>query len=126
MNKALFFQIMRFGIVGVIASLVHFSCVVFFVQLLHWQPLIANIVGFSIGVQVSYWGHRTFTFRDSDASHRVAYPRLVTLQAGNFIANEGLFSLFLSFHLPYQVALLIVLAIMPIFTFMISRAWVFA
>lgn len=126
MNKALFFQIMRFGIVGVIASLVHFSCVVFFVQLLHWLPLVANIVGFSIGVQVSYWGHRTFTFRDSDASHRVAYPRLVMLQTGNFIANEGLFSLFLSLHLPYQVALLIVLAIMPIFTFMISRAWVFA
>lgn len=126
MNKALFLQIMRFGIVGVIASLVHFSFVVLFVQLLHWQPLVANIVGFSIGVQVSYWGHRTFTFRDSGATHRVAYPRLVMLQTGNFIANEGLFSLFLALHIPYQLALLMVLAIMPIFTFVISKAWVFA
>ena len=56
MNKALLLQIMRFGTVGVLASLVHFSCVVFFVQLLHWLPLVANIIGFGIGVQVSYWG----------------------------------------------------------------------
>lgn len=126
MNKALFFQIMRFGVVGVAASLVHFTCVVMFVQGLHWLPLVANIVGFSVGVQVSYWGHRTFTFRDSDATHRVAYPRLVMMQTGNFIANECLFSLFLALNLPYQLALFLVLSIMPMFTFIISKTWVFA
>ncbi len=126
MNKALLLQIMRFGTVGVLASLVHFSCVVFFVQLLHWLPLVANIIGFGIGVQVSYWGHRTFTFRDSDATHSTAYPRLVALQTGNFIANECFFSILLAFHIPYQIALLTVLAIMPIFTFIISKTWVFA
>lgn len=126
MNRKLLLQIMRFGIVGVIASLVHFTLVVLFVQLLHWQPLIANIVGFSVGVQVSYWGHRSFTFRGTEATHRVAYPRLVMMQAGNFLANEGLFLLFLSMHLPYPIALLIVLSIMPMFTFIISKTWVFA
>lgn len=126
MNKALFFQIMRFGIVGVLASLVHFSCVVLFVHFLHWLPLVANVVGFSIGVQVSYWGHRSFTFRGTEATHAVAYPRLVLMQAGNFLANEGLFFFFLSMHLPYPIALLIVLAIMPMFTFVISKTWVFA
>lgn len=126
MNRQLLLQIIRFGIVGVIASLVHFTCVVLFVQLLHWQPLVANIVGFSVGVQVSYWGHRRFTFRGTEATHRVAYPRLVMMQAGNFLANEGLFMMFLSMNLPYPIALFIVLSIMPMFTFVISKTWVFA
>jgi len=118
-------QIMRFGIVGLTAATIHFSIVVMLVQFAGLQPLVANVFGFLISFQVGYWGHRTWTFNGTSVLHREALPRLLTVQVVAFTANETLFYTFLQMHLPYQVALLIVLTILPIFTFLMSKLWVF-
>lgn len=125
MNKAPILQIMRFGIIGVTAAIVHFNTVVMLVQEFHYAPLIANIAGFLISFQVSYWGHRNWTFHDTVITHSDAYPRLAMVQITNFAINEYLYYIFLSMHLPYQLALVIVIAVMPIFTFVTSKWWVF-
>lgn len=118
-------QLFRFGIVGLTAAAIHFSIVVFLVQHYAMQPLVANVFGFCVAVQMSYWGNRLWTFQHSLALHRVAFPRLLLVQLINFAANESLFSFLLLLHLPYAAALLIVLAILPIFTFTASKLWVF-
>lgn len=118
-------QLSRFGIVGVIAATIHFSIVVFLVQQVQLQPLTANVFGFFISFQVSYWGHRTFTFSNTNVHHRSALPKLLLLQMFNFAANQSLYYMFLSMHLPYQFALLLVLAILPLFTFVVSKLWIF-
>lgn len=126
MNKNLFFQLFRFGIVGVSAGAVHFSVVVFFVEMSLLKPLFANIIAFMIAFQVSYSGHRYWTFRGTVTDHRVAFPKLFLVSTLTFFANESLFYVFMSyFQLPYQVALLIVLTILPITTFALSKFWVF-
>lgn len=118
-------QIARFLIVGVIAAAVHFSMVVLLVQSYDYLPLIANVGGFMVSFQVSYWGHRMWTFSGTEVLHREAYPRLVAVQVVNFALNESLYYFFLSMNLPYTLALLIVLAILPTFTFISSKFWVF-
>lgn len=125
-NFSAFFQLARFGIVGLIAAFVHLGIVFWLVQFHYFKPLIANIFAFGISFQLSYWGHRIWTFNNPDVMHRVALPKLLGLQLFNFAANESLFYFFLSLHLPYPIALVIVLAILPLFTFMISKFWVFA
>lgn len=127
MNKhlAFFFQIFRFGVVGTLAACVHFSVVVLMVKQFSLAPLIANIAGFASAFQISYWGHRLWTFRAVDTLHRVAVPKLLLVQLINFLANETLFYIFLSFHFPYQIALFIVLTILPVFTFTCNKLWVF-
>lgn len=125
MNKPQLLQIARFLSVGVTAAAVHFTMVVILVQIFHYAPLIANVGAFVVSFQVSYWGHRQWTFSDTEVLHREAYPKLVMLQVFNFCMNEYLFYFFLSFHLPYQVALLIVLSILPAFTFVMNKFWVF-
>lgn len=126
MNKLFSFpQLCRFGTVGLIATTVHFTLVVCIVQLFLLPPLIANIFGFAISFQVSYWGHRLWTFSDTAASHKVALPKLLFVQMLNFAANETLFYIFLMLSLPYPIALLIVLSILPLFTFVASKLWVF-
>jgi putative flippase GtrA len=121
----LIYQLFRFGIVGIIAASIHFSIVVLLVQNNLLTPLLANIVGFAGGFQVSYWGHRLWTFNASATLHRVALPRLIVVQVISLLANETLFYIFLSLNLPYPVALLIVLTTLPIFTFISSKLWVF-
>ena len=121
----LFLQIFRFGIVGLTAAAIHFSVVIMLVQTYFMAPLVANVLGFIVSFQLSYWGHRMWTFNDTAALHRVALPKLLFVQILNFTANEGLFYFFLMLHLPYQIALLIVLTTLPIFTFFVSKWWVF-
>ena len=124
-NTSLLKQIARFGIVGVTASGVHFSTVVLLVQMFQFHPLTANIFAFFISFQISYWGQRTWTFK-SELLHRDVYPKLILVQIINFALNEFFFSVLLSLQIPYPIALLIVLSILPFFTFLSSKFWVFA
>lgn len=121
----LFFQIFRFGVVGIAAAFIHFSTVVMLVQNWAFAPLVANIAGFAVSFQMSYWGHRLWTFNDAVSLHRVAFPKLLAVQLLNFAANEMLFYIFLSLNLPYPMALMIVLTVLPVFTFISSKMWVF-
>lgn len=125
LTQPLFLQIFRFGLVGFSAACLHFLIVIMLVQNHFFLPLTANIFGFVISFHLSYFGHRFYTFPGTMESHQLALPKLFFLQMINFAANESLFYLFLSFHLSYPVALFIVLAILPIFTFIFSKFWVF-
>jgi putative flippase GtrA len=119
-------QLIRFGIIGVCAASTHFLLLVFWVEVGKLQPLIANIIAFLIAFQVSYWGHRGWTFSGTTTTHRVALPRLFLVCGVGFIANEGLYYIFLEIlDLPYQLALIIVLAILPIANFILGKLWVF-
>lgn len=121
----LFLQICRFGIVGVTSATIHFTTVVLLVQTRSFPPLVANVFGYVIAFQMSYWGHRLWTFSDTLVTHRMALPKLFCVQLVSFAANESLFFIFLSLNLPYPIALLIVLSVLPIFTFISSKLWVF-
>ncbi len=122
----LFLQLTRFGIVGVSAALVHFGIVVALVELYGLQPLVANVIAFSLAFQLSYWGHRHWTFGGTQQKHRVAFPRLLLVSSLAFVVNESLFYVLMAqFNLPYMLALLIVLSILPAIVFTVNKLWVF-
>ena len=126
MNKMkIFFQLFRFGVVGLSAALVHFFVVVLLVQFDGLHPLIANIFGFSISFPLSYFGHKQWTFNARTTEHHVAIPKLLFVQLLNFAANETLYYIFLSLGIPYALALPIVIVVLPLFTFLSSKLWVF-
>ena len=117
-------QLCRFGLVGLSAAAIHFSVVVWLVSMQKVPPLLANIAGFLLAFQLSYWGHRQWTFR-VNVAHKPAAMKLLLVQLFNFSLNESLFALFLALQIPYQWALLLVLGILPAFTFILSKQWVF-
>jgi putative flippase GtrA len=119
-------QLVRFGIIGLIALGVHLSSVMILVNLLGIVPLIANIIGFLIAFQISYWGHYKWTFEANHVSHKTAFVRLFTMASCNFILNESLYAgLLYKTKLPYDLALFIVLVFISALTFIISKFWVF-
>lgn len=128
-NKAywtLLLQLMRFGVVGLSAALVHFSIVVALVEWQNLQPMLANVVAFCVAFQVSYWGHRYWTFSNTQQRHTVAFPRLLLVSGATFLANESLFYIFMTqFHLPYIPALIFVLSVLPLAVFTMNKFWVF-
>lgn len=119
-------QLTYFGLIGSCAAAVQLLTVIALVETTRLEPLLANAVGFLLAFNVSYLGHRRFTFADTNAKHHIAIRRLFTVASANFIANESLFFIFLRvFKLYYPVALFLTLIILPTITFILGKFWVF-
>lgn len=132
MNVELYGQIMRFGCVGVIASLLHYASVLILVSLFEIQPLSANTVGFASAFFISYFGHRNWTFDDSGAQvstqkvHKNSLRRFVLVALIGFIVNESIYALLLLFSsMDYRVGLLLAIGIASICTYFLSKLWAF-
>jgi len=117
-------QLARFGIVGVSAMAVHWLVVLLLVPA-GLVPLLANVLGFAISFNVSYFGHRSWTFA-TDADHSSTFWRFLSVALTSFALNEAMYFLLLRFTgLNYQVALGIVLVAVAALTFVLSKTWAF-
>lgn len=118
-------QLVRFGLIGAGAMMVHWLVVVAIVPL-GLVPLLANVVGFLVAFQVSYLGHRHWTFGAHDMPHRQTLPRFFAVACTSFAANELMYFLLLRYtSLDYRLSLAIVLFTVAVFTFVLSRQWAF-
>jgi len=125
-HKIILLQILRFGVVGCTAALVNMLVVILLVETIDLAPLLANIFAFLIAFNVSYFGHAYWTFANIHAYHKKSIPKFFLVASTSFILNEGLFFIFLSiFKFYYILALLCVLIIVPLFTFIMSKFWAF-
>lgn len=61
-TEHLLVQIFRFGIVGVVATLIDFIFLYFFKELCQIQVVFANTLSFIISVIYNYWASLTFVF----------------------------------------------------------------
>lgn len=117
-------QLARFGVVGIAAMAVHWIVVAVIVPL-GIVPLIANIIGFAVAFNVSYIGHRNWTFA-SEAGHATTLTRFLGVSITSFMLNEAMYSLLLRYTaLDYRIALFIVLVAVAALTFVLSRYWAF-
>lgn len=60
--KKLFEQIMKFGVVGVIATLIDWGIFAICTRVFHIHYAISNIIGFSISVVFNYWASVKWVF----------------------------------------------------------------
>ena len=119
-------QVMRFGCVGVLAATTNFFIVVLLVSVSKMHPLVANVFAFMIAFQVSFYGHKLWTF-SSKGRHLSSLSKYMIVAGIGFGLNEALYALFLQvFKLHYVPALILVLMIVPPVTFTLSKFWAFA
>jgi len=119
-------QLMRFGLIGLAALSVHLLTVMLLVRTWEIPPLGANVAGFLLAFQISYWGHYKWTFTADQVSHKKASLRFFILAVSNFCLNEFMYAgLLQATPLPYDVALLAVLIFISASTFILSKFWAF-
>lgn len=123
--RALFFQLSRFGLVGIAATAVHFLVAVG----LNWLGitlLVANLVAFIVAFQVSYWGHSKWSFDGHGLSRSQSMFRFFTVSVVGFLINETLlFVLQANTDLAPEILLGIVLSVVAFLTFGASKFWAF-
>jgi putative flippase GtrA len=118
-------QMIRFGIIGVLAALTHYAIAVILtheVVAAAWSNLIAFIIAF----WVSYFGHRYFSFNASNVSHQQTLPRFIFVALLGFMLNQTLLLFMLHFTtVAIAVGLPFILILTAIFTFILSRQFAF-
>lgn len=122
----LILQLIRFGATGGLATATHFIAVIAIVELSPIPPIEANVIGYCLGFIVSFIGHRHWTFSESTRDLITTLPRFFAIALINFVVNLGLFYLLVRLvHMPYVIALIIVLSVVATISFVLSKHWAF-
>lgn len=96
-------QIWRYGVVGVVNTLIGYALIVTLHMAIGLSLLSANVLGYAAGLSFSYFANRRWTFgHRGPAAHSL--PAFLALVALGFIANLAATSVSQRLGLPYPVA----------------------
>ncbi len=119
-------MLFRYGIVGVAATLAHGLTALLGVTYLHFDYLWAHSLGFVFGLLIAYFGHYFYSFKDSH-DHKSRFPKFVFMSVLTLFIHEfGAYLLVSKAGYDYKTQTLpFLLVIVPIFSFLVTRFWVF-
>lgn len=117
----------RFVAVGLGATIVHVLVYATTIELLDLPPLLANTLGFAAGVNLSFVGHRRWTFRrEAPAAGRCSLLRFWTVALLGLALNTAFVQLVTgTLMLRYVWSIPLIAGVTPLLTFTLSRSWAF-
>ena len=126
MRQAYSAQLLRFGVVGVAATLVHLSTLWLGVEQGGLPPAIANGIAFGAAVSVTYFGQALWVFRRFD-HNLYRLRRFAVSVVGGLLANVGIMAFAVQLlGLHYLFGFATALVVVPAISFFVSKFWVFS
>jgi putative flippase GtrA len=124
-HRSVIERLLRFGVAGVLATLVHFLTLILLVEIGRVSPVWATAFGSAVGALVGYVLNRRYTF-NSRKPHRDAGPKFLTIALGTGLLNAmlvyvGTELLGVNYLLVQCVATLIVF----LANFLLNSVWTF-
>lgn len=118
-------EILRFIIVGGLATLTHITISFICVIKLQIHTSIANVLGYSFAVLISYVGNYHFTFK-SNAKHKNQFPKFFFVSISGLLISSFITYITCSvFEGSITIAMSLVVIFVPLSTFVTSKFWVF-
>ena len=113
-----------FALIGIAATAIHVVVALAAREAFGAPAMAANFAGYACAVGVSYLGNARWTF---GVAHRHAQlARFVAVSLAGLALNQGLTWLVVdTLRLPFALALGLTVVLVPLFTFAVSRWWVF-
>ncbi len=121
----MFVQVIKFGGVGVLATLVHVFTALAARSLLHVEVQQANLIGFALAFVVSYTGHARVTFNAPMRSGQQIYRFALVALTGFAASSATVWAVTGPMGLSFPVAMAAVAVIVPAISFVAMRMWVF-
>jgi len=119
-------KIIRFGFVGILATLMHIIVVTLLTYFTPLHPVIINTLAFAVAFCVSSTGHMIFTFQVHNNQKNSLIKYFFVAVAALILSNILLaFMLKQDFTSQYIAQLTAILSV-PIVTYIASRYWAFA
>jgi putative flippase GtrA len=124
LNRETLRQLVIFGLVGVTATVTHYMMALACHEGVGINLHIANLIGYSCAVAVSYFGHGLLTFR-VQLNRRVLH-RFILVSISTFSASAGILAgLEEGLDIPHRVSLGVVVLTIPIISFLLNKLWVY-
>lgn len=118
-------QVIRYGIVGVIGTMLHIAVLVLLVEKYRLSPLWASSLGFLVVLIVSFILNRYWTFR-SYGTVSVEFAKYCVTCVFGFILNFSIMFFFVDvLSWNYVIGQTMVILVIPISNFLLSRYWCF-
>lgn len=118
-------QLLRFGLVGLLATAVHAAAYGVAVSRAAVPPLLANPLAFVAAFVISFVGHHRWTFAGHGAEY--AIPRFFATALLGLAVNQFMVWLLVErLGLPPLSALFSIVLLVPALVFIASRYWAFA
>ena len=86
--KKLIIQLIKFGIVGVIATLIDLAVLMILKEFMHIDVLVASAVAFSVSVIANYILSMLFVFKGSENGKVKEFIVFVALSIGGLLLNQ--------------------------------------
>ena len=118
-------RIVRFGFVGVAATVVYTGTSVAGIEVFGLPPVAASVLGQGVATFVSYFGHVLFSFR-VEPSHRLYLMRFLLISVLTFALNIVVTWLIADvLGISPRIAIAVVTVLIPITNYLANRFWVF-
>ena len=118
-------QLLRFGAIGVVSTVVHVIVALILHHLFGVSPLWSNAGAFFTAWMISYAGNWVWTF-EANTTHAHSAPRYLVVALGGFALNQLIVFVATTWlNWPFWLALIPVVMIVPSIGFVASRYWAY-
>ncbi len=115
-------QLLKFGVVGVIAALVDVGVLVFLKELLGMEVLLSSAISFCVSVTVNYLLSMAFVFKGKEQSKLKEFVLFVLLSIGGLLLNQFILWVGVSFtSVYYLVVKIFAMVIVPVYNFITRK-----
>jgi putative flippase GtrA len=123
--KDVLHQLGKFASVGVVATGLHVVTALGLNQFAGVAPMRANVVAFVVATTWSYLGNWIWTF-NAAARFQQSAPRFFAMSIACFVVNQAIvYGVTVLAQLPFWLAMVPVVAVVPAFSFWMSRTRIF-
>ena len=115
-------QIIKFAIVGVVATFVDVGVLVVLKELLHIDVLVSSAISFCVSVAVNYILSMTFVFKSKNQNKLREIVIFVLLSVGGLCLNQLILWIGVTFTpVYYLIVKLFALVIVPVYNFITRK-----
>ncbi|BBL60455.1 GtrA family protein [Methylomonas koyamae] len=121
-------QILKFAIVGGLATATHAGLFALVLEAQLAGALQANFIAFAVAFLISFLGQYHWTFRNISKTHwtRKMLKFLIVALIGLGMNTAGVLVIVDWLLLPYPYAVLFMVTVVPVTTFIVNKNWAFA
>ena len=120
--KKLILQIIKFGFVGIAASVVDVGLLILLNEVIHMDVIVSSAISFSVSVVVNYVLSMTFVFKGKGENKVKEFVVFVGLSVGGLLINQAIMWVgteLASIH--YLIVKIFAMVLVPVYNFVTRK-----
>lgn len=119
-------KLLKFGFIGIINTLITIGSYAFLVYITGLNFLIANIIGYLLGMVNSFIWNKNWVFQVKE-THSIYYIKFIIVNLAMLGLNSlGLYFLVTSLHFNKLLSQILVVGCVTIINFFLTKKWTFS